>query len=1790
MKLKNNVKIAVLALVAILLIGAFGYYGVKINESRYTDFKDAGYVISTNYNSNNDNEDITSIKYYFSENETYYKENNSSYSFTNSSNESVNIQEDNFIHYNNGSIGVFKKTALVNLNNIGDNIIKYYSLNSKNYLTKEGQNYLAKSISDTYEFTNFILKISANKYMIVAPNIKIHVKNDVRTITDSYVELQYFDGNIVRLENNNFKLQSVASDFYIELDNNVIINIDNKNIYLNKEQKLNLEEITISSDDNVNLDNIDDDKFMTEDEKKKQEEEEKKAALEALEKAKKELADAQDKIKEDIKSNFSKDNPLNGITNGVVKPTSPDNNEEIIEDGNSYDPTFVITNLEVSANGVLANIRYEDKSAVLVGSPTINLIDAGNNKIIDTVHLNNGLTSIVYSNETLNQNTNYVLVVNANYMKNGEAINKDFIQKSFVTSSLGISVLKDYYSTKTLNFIIKKENDSTVTSLNARLYSASGELISNKPINLKDIEKVSLTFDNLEPNTSYRLELSDFVYKNMIISDGFTITESYKTLKRSPRIGGVSFSVDKVNSKFILETNNIEDKDNGITKLRYEVYDMRKLDGTSKPVASKTIETTSLGSVDVNVDDANIYRSVPYTFKVIAIFNDNEKEIELDCGSPSEYMQLDGKVHPSLRFVDDNVTFERISGTIEIEDQYGTVDYSKPFKIIYTDSHGIFKTINYNSATLHIPIDINGLRANNETYTFNVYGYVDLDDGYGSANQLIGTFTVNTNNIKSFTLKSKIDDTTLTKTFRIISQLTPTNGEDNTLEANTLSSLTFNLYSGSNTTGQLIKSVTYTDNNLSEYESDLKKKYYDEEFEIIPELFGLTSNALRSYEALTIEVTNANDYTKWPNTSQIIDNIITIKTKDPIEDPEVNPKIDVSVVRNKDADKNHYDATLNNDTIIGIKALANYDNASHYAKYITYYLYDAENPGNYIAKSDYLPVNADGSIPSTIFYAQSGKASNVEDNTFRRGNSYYVTYIIDVDTNGDGIVEDDIHIPTTGIAASETLDIPKQLPKFQTYPSTILETSNGNNLLWAYKYTDIDNALEINKMYYKVDGIENSSNDISISDGFQTISLSLDKSGLYDLYTKVRLLKTSTPEDYSLVNQTIENLTSIPVGIKYVLTEETNRLMITIADYELYSSFFNKVTGYTLTFTADNTTREFNDVTFGDTGTYIVDLSNLEDFANRNVEVNLYAYYDSNLIGFDTDTTARSTYTNNFAIKQIKNSYFTGQYYIVSGNGLITTPSALNSYFSFSLNKTPNTDGYYNFKLSNDAGFEKNYSLELDTGGFSFIDDNERQYFMPSKIAVTKLTSDNNNFTFNGLVPGVSLMKNGKYLIDAGIDSASINVTVSSASDAIVDNKIYFEVYETDENMIEANSKLLYTKEVGVDELNNPVILDELKPSTYYFFKIKANVNENGKVEYISLYDIDNKTNVINYPIATLSNLVLTSQNISFQATSYTDKKLVFEYSLETTKNIDHIRYELFTVTTDANGNNIYTPLKDSVNVNITDDIKITTNMVKEINIAPATNLKTDKVYAIGLTGYLKKSNGTIYELDTTYSNPYNFNQLNVPYFYIQAERNTSDKTLTFKITPMDVNHTLVNDSYMVGFYDEEGNEIANDYGDIYTSSKIFRLTNVDLSKATTLVITYKANVSNQSDEEALNVRERRFTVNGLNKDGIDVGDVYASTNLNDKSKINLTFSNTTRLSEVTNIRYSIFKDGQVVISTNSLENFTPTLGSCGTSACYVYTLKSIISQTGIYYIQIQFLNKNNNIVDERIVSYAYSI
>ena len=77
----------------------------------------------------------------------------------------------------------------------------------------------------------------------------------------------------------------------------------------------------------------------------------------------------------------------------------------------------------------------------------------------------------------------------------------------------------------------------------------------------------------------------------------------------------------------------------------------------------------------------------------------------------------------------------------------------------------------------------------------------------------------------------------------------------------------------------------------------------------------------------------------------------------PIEDPETNPKVAVSYVRNKDVSQDRYDKNLDDNTIVGMRAIANYDNSNHYVKYITYYLYDASNPDKYVAKSEYLPVN-----------------------------------------------------------------------------------------------------------------------------------------------------------------------------------------------------------------------------------------------------------------------------------------------------------------------------------------------------------------------------------------------------------------------------------------------------------------------------------------------------------------------------------------------------------------------------------------------------------------------------------------------------------------------------------------------------------------------------------------------------------------------------------------------------------------------------------------------------------------
>ena len=90
-----------------------------------------------------------------------------------------------------------------------------------------------------------------------------------------------------------------------------------------------------------------------------------------------------------------------------------------------------------------------------------------------------------------------------------------------------------------------------------------------------------------------------------------------------------------------------------------------------------------------------------------------------------------------------------------------------------------------------------------------------------------------------FLLESTINTEEVQNSFYITAKLGSEVGVDTTLEANTLTGITFNLYEGKNTNGRLVRTVKSVDRNTAPYESDLKEEYYDKEFVINPNFFGL---------------------------------------------------------------------------------------------------------------------------------------------------------------------------------------------------------------------------------------------------------------------------------------------------------------------------------------------------------------------------------------------------------------------------------------------------------------------------------------------------------------------------------------------------------------------------------------------------------------------------------------------------------------------------------------------------------------------------------------------------------------------------------------------------------------------------------------------------------------------------------------------------------------------------------------------------------------------------------------
>ena len=1729
----------VTSILVVVCVSIFLAYQFQ-KDKEYTFNKD-GYILVSNV-------EETASKYYFSAGSSYQEKYPAKIVFTDIDQNKVVSDNTSFVHYTDGSIAVLKKSAILDLSNISGDLVNYYNLFIDTELSKIDTNYRTESTTGTYEFTNFIVKVSDSKYLLVGDNMTLRIGEEDTVTINGYLELSIVEGDIILLENQEVSYKTVSSDARILFNENTYLNLQDHGIYNNDERVITLEELTIDSDDNIQI--------IPEPE----EEEEPTPTPTAT----------SEPTPTPTPTSGTITIPGGGSTtgNGGTTGNGSTNNDNPIE-YTTEDPVFSVEKLEVTANKVEAEITVTDNDSLLYGTKTIRIVEVDTGRTVYQVEESTGNYQFNVVVESLNPETNYMLIITADYIKDGIMYTRDFVSKSFRTETIGLTLNKEYFTDTSLHFTVTAEDYSNIKTAQVMLLNEEGEVLQTVDIdgNLAKTEPIPLDFTNLTPNTKYQIKFDNFLYDGAIIVNQVPVIEEAITLKTRPTLGTPSFIMDKREGAVTLQVDQISDEYQGIESYRYEIYDARTLNENPDPV--KIITKSNNSDTQVYMDEQFLFRGVPYVYRLIVDFNDNEKIVEMDTGFSSVF-KLDGVAFPTITFEETEVTFEKIEGILEIHADNNTVslDPSTPITIIYQDSVGN-KTTFTTANSLTIPFQAVGLRAN-ETYTISVYATVNLQDGNPPLESCyIGSVYVQTKEPDPFLLESTINTEEVQNSFYITAKLGSEVGVDTTLEANTLTGITFNLYEGKNTNGRLVRTVKSVDRNTAPYESDLKKEYYDNEFVINPNFFGLKNQDLTA-EYYTITVEQAYDYTTYQNEFEIKQNTITVKANGYVPDLPTNPDrtISLSEIYNM-YDEENYREDLEPETIVGYNATANYDNSRNYAKYFNYYLHDKD--GNIIASVTDLQTLADGTVPTATFYLKDGTSMATTDTDFRRGNEYYISYEAYLDLNSDGIAETKYPLPNDDGSEIELTSVrftpPKQKAKFKIY----LAATTENTMTWKYQFSDIDHSLVTNQIYAQLNDFDFANYPLieTIGDNWQTLTIERISPGYFGLYVSQALDK-KTLENRMLIYQTYETPSKLE-ALQYQMTLGKNRLTIAILNASQSQASINRIAALKLTFNVDGREPIVLDYLPLENNSVTIDLSEISELMNEEVHLKVEAYYDTGVAGFET--------AGYHTLQRITNKDGGGEYLIINAENNLSLRANTNGILYESIFTKDTLE--LNSLIDNR---KKTLDLEITESGVIYNYDT----IIAKQIDIAELiASGDNTFTFDSIIPGVSLLNDeGRLDIAAALKYAEVKIQLFGTDASPIQNDtIYLDIFETNETG--TTETKLDRIAIPVSELSQPVVIPNLVPNTNYLFKLFAYIESDGEYHEEQLYDADDQTNEKSYYFKTLNEIGIDDLTYTFDAVSYDEKYLTINYTVDRIVGYDEIRYDLYEM-------NDETGEKIRVDLDIETDVLFRYQMGKQIPVPPGSILTPGKTYILEITPVSKVTVGG--EEREIILDAIDDFQVTVPRFqnaFIGITRSIiDDETLEFKVSIQDIYKVIVDGKYSVRFEDYNGSDITPDeYRNVEYSindlNRTFRITGLDKGAKYTMIVTTYQDMENNITSATK--QEAELTANTLSETGVDLGDVYTSVNADYRSRIDLSFYNSYQLNYVNVLRYSIYSLSGYA-SDNYVE-FTPTLQTDDSASYYSFTLPESLPYTGIYYLELQFLHVDDTgevLLEQRSIEHNY--
>lgn len=896
-------------------------------------------------------------QHYFAAGTNYRKKFGEIIEFKDTSNKEVSMGVEEFVHYNDGSLGAFTKGVVMDLAEIGDNQITYYGVSDKTTIMKQGQEYSMSYLGNSLLLKEFIWKIADDTYMLVAPQITIHLAENIDVVLEDYVQVQYVSGGIARLVHQHGTYQTVSDDAYIATDNGFELKLTERSFYNGLEKAVSLDEMVIDSSSNLMVD---------------EDKESLKIPTFRVVNGK-DGADGVDGLTgedgisgDDGNSGDNGEKGQNGFDglegnsgewgyDGQIGENGTDAENSEISDGiigvvQEGAPVIGIEpdSYRVGANSLDLKLKISDESGLLVGDIEWTIYKRDTMEIVDTDRFNSGMTAAIVSTQRLEPGVDYVFIVEGSYESRAHGLfdHVNFMTKIFRTDALGLSIEKVQVTEDSIIVKTVKTDDSLVSTYGIALYegddvtnitSLSGNSYTDdEEFIFKTNENVNVGV-RIKPNTEYKIQLVNITSNYANVSAD--VSQVVKTLKTKPYYsndGGitkeqVSDQETKIltSSRYQTATVSLDtaiiDEYNGIKGYRYELYETLTDTATiTSPVQTKEVQT--METVTFNIE-----ANKKYFGRVVVLFDDNEKMVEL-VANPSRVVSLDHSSYPTVKFISADGsnegalthTYDSISGYVMVEDNsvnqdmlLGHVSVDYPLIVTITAQTGTVHTVKLSSGVMppagyadtgdaieYYYFYVDGL-ARDTTHTVSVSGYVNdtTDRTWATLTaeektqklQYLSGYNINIGSPTPIVLSMRQVPNVDDDLFTVALAFTDEGGNDASYEVGNMEKMTFRLVNDSGVT--IGTTANLMDANENNHGSDYSTYYASHETTAIDDLpYSAVPNGVYSRYVLTDSSFGAKGDSRIANggTFHIQVEHVYDYTQDDTEFPEVTNELEIS--------------------------------------------------------------------------------------------------------------------------------------------------------------------------------------------------------------------------------------------------------------------------------------------------------------------------------------------------------------------------------------------------------------------------------------------------------------------------------------------------------------------------------------------------------------------------------------------------------------------------------------------------------------------------------------------------------------------------------------------------------------------------------------------------------------------------------------------------------------------------------------------------------------------------------